>query len=237
MKETINCAHRGASSRAPENTIAALELAAGLGASMAEIDIQQTVDDQLVLFHDDELERTSSGAGPLWQHTLAQLKQLDAGSWFSSEFTGECIPTLEEAATAMRGRLGLNIELKMHGHERDLAVLVASHLQRLDCLDWCLVSSFDHGVVDELKRLLPQLKNGYIVGRHDWNDDLPASPVSVLSLEKSLVTEERIQKIHGAGKEVHVWTVNEVPDMVRLQKLGVDAIIGNYPDRMAKIRF
>lgn len=216
----------------PENSMSALEWAHHVGASMAEIDIQQTADDQLVLFHDNDLDRTSNGTGPLWQNSLEQLKLLDIGAWFSRDFEGERILTLEEAVNAMRGRLGLNIEMKMHGHERNIEQLVAEKLQGLDCLDWCLVSSFDCDAVDRLGKLVPRLKAGYIIGRGMWNDALLDRRVSFLSLEKSLVTGERVKAIHAAGKDVHVWTVNEVEDMKRLQGLGVDALISNYPDRV-----
>jgi len=231
MTRTINCAHRGASGQAPENTIAALQLAVRLGAQMAEIDIQQTADDQLVLFHDDELQRTSDGSGFLWQQTLEQLKLLDAGAWFSREFAGQRIPTLAEAVDSVRGQLALNIELKMHGHERAIAELVARNLQHLDCLDWCFVSSFDWAVVDRLRALIPELKAGYIVGRGQWDDQLLDRWVSVLSLEKSLVTPERVQKIHEAGKEVFAWTVDDFSEMESLKGMAVDGIISNYKSR------
>lgn len=234
MAHIINCAHRGASSHAPENTLAALKLALNQGAAMAEIDIQQTADNGLVSFHDDDLDRTSNGSGPLWRRTVQQLKQLDAGSWFSQDFQGEKIPTLDEILTAMRGCLALNIEMKMHGHERDVETLLAQRLQKSDCLEWCLVTSFDHGAIDRLGGLLPGLKVGYIVGRNNWDDTLLDSWVSVLSLDKSLVTVERVLQIHAAGKEVHVWTVNEIEDMLYLRDCGVDVLIGNYPDRVAE---
>ncbi len=233
MMRPINCAHRGASKQAPENTLVALRKAVRLGADMAEIDIQQTVDDRLVLFHDDDLGRTSDGAGPLWEKTLGQLKGLDVGSWFAPEFHGETVPTLEEALTFARGRLELNIEMKMHGHERDLEHLVANQLRTLDCLDWCQITSFDHAAVDRLLKILPEAKVGYIVGRGHWSDSLLESPVSVLSLERSLVHEERVRRIQATGKEVHVWTVDEVAEMKQLQALGVDALISNHPDRVA----
>jgi glycerophosphoryl diester phosphodiesterase len=235
MSGVINCAHRGASGLAPENTLVALDLAVSLGATMAEIDIQQTADDRLVLFHDDDLDRTSTGTGPLWQKNLDQLKTLDAGSWFSGEFSGETIPTLEEAVALARGRLKLNIELKMHGHERGLENLVSGALRDLACLDWCLVTSFDHGAINRMMDIAPEVKTGYIVGRVGWDDSLLAAGVSVLSLEKSLVTSDRVHGIHSEGKEIHVWTVNEVEEMSRLQSLGVDVIISNHPDRLVTV--
>ena len=87
--QVYNCAHRGASGHAPENTLAALKLAIALGADMAEIDVQQSADGQLVLFHDETLERTSTGTGPLVDRTLTELRALDAGSWFSQHCAGD----------------------------------------------------------------------------------------------------------------------------------------------------
>ncbi len=86
---------------------------------MAEIDIQQTADDRFAVFHDDDLDRTTNGTGPLWSKTLAELQTLDAGSWFGPALRRpKPIPSLEEVLAFTRGRLPLNIELKLHGHER-----------------------------------------------------------------------------------------------------------------------
>ncbi len=233
MAEIINCAHRGASALAPENTLAALHLAVKMGATMAEIDIQQTIDDELVLFHDDNLQRTSNGSGPLWEKTLKKLQGLDAGSWFSSEFQGEQIPALDSVIKAMDGRLKLNLELKLHGHERDLEQLVAKKIVELDCAGWCLVTSFDHDTIDRLLDIAPGLKAGYIVGRGGWHDALLESRVGVLSLEKNLVTTDRVSRAHAFGKEIHVWTVNQENEMKRLQAAGVDALISNFPDQVS----
>lgn len=233
MNRTLNCAHRGASAHAPENTLSALELALKMGATMAEVDLQQTSDDQLVLFHDDNLERTSNGSGPLWKQSLAQLKRLDVGGWFSDAYLGETMPTLEELIAAVAGRLTLNLELKLHGHERQLAPLVASRLSALPTGTEFLVTSFDHDLVDRVRGLLPGLPGGYIVGRGGWHDGLLARQGRILSLEHTLVTADRVMEIQNAGKQVHVWTVNEAEEIRRLQDLGVDALITNFPDRVA----
>ncbi len=229
----INCAHRGASAHAPENTLSALELALKMGATMAEVDLQQTGDDQLVLFHDDNLERTSDGNGPLWKQSLAELKRLDVGGWFGAQYLGETMPTLEELIAAVAGRLVLNLELKLHGHERQLDTLVASRLSALPTGADFFVTSFDHDLVDRVRGLLPGLPGGYIVGRGGWHDGLLLRQGGVLSLERTLATADRVEKIHEAGKQVHVWTVNEDEEMRRLQNLGVDALITNFPDRVA----
>lgn len=212
--------------------MSALELAFRQGATMAEIDIQQTADDDFVLFHDQDLERTSTGCGPLWRHTSQQLRDLDAGSWFEPAFKGEKIPTLAEAVAWCRGKLKLNIELKMHGHERGVVELLASRLAEMELQDHCLVTSFDHGAVFRLSEQMPALPTGLIVGRKDWRDSLARAPVSVLSLEKSLATRDRIGSLRSEGKRVHVWTVNKVAEKNRLQEWGAQVLITNFPGLM-----
>jgi glycerophosphoryl diester phosphodiesterase len=235
MNPTINCAHRGASGHAPENTIAALEKAIALGAHMAEIDIQQTADNLFAVFHDDNLERTTNGTGPLWEKTLAELQTLDAGSWFEPAWAGQRIPSLEEVLETTRGRLPLNIELKLHGHERDLVDLALRALCDNNIEDHCppqsLVTCFDHQVAAAVKQANPALTVGAILGRQQYTAGVFTLPVDVLSAEKTLVDADFMAMARGAGKQVHVWTVNETADMSRLIDLGVDAVITNYPDR------
>ena len=234
MKYVINCAHRGASGQAPENTLAALERAVALGADMAEIDIQQTADDRLAVFHDDNLDRTSTGTGPLWEKSLAELQSLDAGSWFGPAFAGQMIPSLEEVLEFTRGRLPLNIEMKLHGHERNFADLAISALYDNNIRDHCLLTSFDHDLVDTIGARAPGLITGYIVGRTSPTAPLLERPAPVLSLEKSLVHADLLATAHGAGKQVHVWTVDDPQEMSRLIDLGVDAVITNFPDRFPR---
>jgi len=235
MNATINCAHRGASGHAPENTIAALEKAIAQGAAMAEIDIQQTYDDKFAVFHDDLLDRTTDGAGPLWEKTLAELQTLDAGSWFGPEFIGERIPSLEEVLETTHGRLPLNIELKLHGHERQLVELVIRTLHDNNIEDHCLrtslVTCFDHQVAVAVKQADSALTVGAILGRQQYSAGIFHLPVDVLSVEKALVDEAFMAAARETEKKVHVWTVNEPEDFRRLIDLGVDAVITNYPDR------
>jgi len=235
MDATINCAHRGASGHAPENTIAALEKAIAMGAAMAEIDIQQTADDRFAVFHDDNLDRTSNGTGPLWEKTLAELRAFDAGSWFRPWWTGQRIPSLEEALDLTRGRLPLNIELKLHGHERNVVDLAIRALRDNNIEDHCLpeslVTCFDHQVAVDVKRADPTLTVGAILGEKQFHDGIFTLPVDVLSVGKSLVDEKFMARARDGGKQVHVWTVNEPAEMSRLIDLGVDAVITNYPDR------
>ena len=235
LNNSLICAHRGASGYAPENTLAAIRMAMEMGAGMCEIDVQQTADDHLVLLHDDSLERTTNGTGFLWQKTLAELKTYEAGSWFNSKFAGEPLPTLEEAMALVRGRMKLNIEVKLHGHERDVARLVVDTIRRKKFENECIVTSFGHQVADEIKTLAPELQVGYIFGREDHHEGVFTGPVDLLSANHHLVDADFMQKARAAGKQVHAWTVNEKPLMRRLLTLGVDAIITNYPDRLMEV--
>src|SRR6516225_6317825 len=111
-------AHRGHSAAAPENTLAALSAAWQAGATVAEIDLRMTADGELVLMHDRTLDRTTTGHGPVSQSSLAELKRLDAGTWFAPAFAGEPIPRFDEVLEWSRGKIGLLVELKIFP-ERD----------------------------------------------------------------------------------------------------------------------
>ena len=239
MKSTsrpfIICAHRGASGYAPENTLAAFRLAMEMGAQMIETDAQQTDDDRLVLLHDDDLDRTTTGTGFLWQKKLAELKTYDAGLWFDKKFAGERLPTLEEAMALVRGKVKLNIEVKLHGHERNVAQLVVDTIRREHFEKECIVTSFGQTVADEIKALAPELQVGYIFGKREYSDRVFSAPVDILSANSRLVDKEFMQKARAAGKQVHAWTVNDKDRMHELMALGVDAIITNYPDRLAQV--
>ncbi|MEK6570557.1 MAG: glycerophosphodiester phosphodiesterase family protein [Bacteroidota bacterium] len=123
-KRLLVVAHRGCSGRAPENTVAAFEMALEFGADMIECDVRLTKDDEVVVFHDRTLNRTTDGGGPVEERTLEDLKKLDAGSWFSRRFSGERIPTLNEVLCLLEGRAFLNIELKADSRKRRSHVLL-----------------------------------------------------------------------------------------------------------------
>ncbi len=232
----IRCAHRGASGHAPENTLAAIRLAMEMGAEMCELDVQQTADDRLVVAHDDALDRTTNGKGNVREVTLAELQQYDAGSWFDPRFAGEKLPALEEVIALVRGRMQLNVEAKIHGHERNVASLIVETLKRERFEAQCVVTSFDHKVVDEIKTLAPALQVGYIFGWREFSAEVFSGKVELLSTHYSLVDTVFLARARAAGKKVHVWTVNDPWLMRRMIELGVDGIITNYPDRLNAIR-
>lgn len=225
-----NCAHRGASGHAPENTLVALERACELGADMAEVDVQQTADGRLVLFHDATLGRTTNGAGPFSGRTLAELRTLDAGAWFGPTFGGERIPTLDEAMALVRGRLALNLELKISGPTFDLLDHVCAAITAADFAEHCVVTSFAHELIDELSARAPGFAVGRIIDRRAGLCEAWRTRCDVLSLEKSLPAPAVIEYAAAAGKAIHAWTVNDPLEMGDLADLGVGGIITNYPD-------
>jgi glycerophosphoryl diester phosphodiesterase len=235
---TLCCAHRGASGLAPENTLAAVRRAIECGAELVEIDVQQTADDRLAVFHDTDLGRTSTGRGPLWRRSLPELQALDAGSWFAPEFAGERIPSLEEVLALCRGRVGLNIEMKMHGQERGIVDLVIGVVHDTNSDDHCLVTSFDHKAALAVKRRAPGLRTGLIVGPGMGPGLVPAdvfaSDADVLSVAAVHANEAFMARARAAGKAVHVWTVDDPGRMKELAEAGCEAVITNFPDRFPR---
>ena len=234
MHRPLVCAHRGASGLAPENTLAALRLARELGVDMVEIDVQLSADRRPVVIHDATLERTTDGAGAVAARTLAELRRLDAGAWFAPEFAGERMPTLDEVLDLAGRGLRLNIELKPAGDGEELADVVVRAVTRRDLAGSCLVTSFDHGLVDRLAAMCPDIRRGYILPR-SWIGGAAAAvaaPVDVISAARELVDDALVASVRRAGKELHVWTVNETAGMRRLCALGVDAVITDHPDRL-----
>ncbi|MGC9347672.1 MAG: glycerophosphodiester phosphodiesterase [Anaerolineae bacterium] len=155
--------HRGACDLAPENTLASFERAWRDGADIIEMDVRLSADGHVVVFHDATVDRTTDGAGEVATMSLAQLKRLDAGAWFSPEFAGERIPTLREAAAWAKGRIGMLIELKFSPYgsfDPELAPLVLDILQDLEVLDQVATISYQPRALVQLKVLAPGVPAG-----------------------------------------------------------------------------
>jgi glycerophosphoryl diester phosphodiesterase len=229
----IITAHRGASGLAPENTMAAMVKAIKTGADFSEIDVQETKDGVVILLHDGNLKKTTGLDRNIWEMPYDSIVGLDAGSWFSSEFKDEPIPTLESIIKAVSGKMKLNIELKMNGHEEQLAERVVALVEDKDFISNCIITSFDFEIIHKVKQLNGKIKVGYIFKKMPENVDVFNANVDLLSVNKNLVDEEFVKKAHAGKKEVHVWTVNKSEEMKRLIDLGVNSIITNRPDIMA----
>ncbi len=252
MSETLPkpfvCGHRGASGHAPENTMAAFRLAQKMGATWLEFDVQLSADGIPIILHDDTLERTTSLAQPLKPSDLTrdELKELDAGSWFSDEYRNERLPTLDEVLQEFGQVMGLNIEIKSRvGVEVDngLEQKIAQSVRRFNLQERVVISSFDPFRLTSLHRYDPELRLGALyTGRaHDYpagfDPFLMAHSFEAVALHppRQKVNAKLIEQARRENLEVNTWTVNEEADMQRLIGLGVDMIITNYPDRLVNL--
>lgn len=226
----IVTAHRGASGLTPENTMSAMLKAIEIGSDYAELDVQETKDGVLVLLHDSSLKRTAGMDQNIWEIDYASLNGIDVGTWFDSKFAGEPIPTLEAVIDAVYGKMKLNIELKMTGHEQQLVERVVALVEKKNFISNCILTSFDFEAINRVKELNNKIKAGYIFSTLPENIDVFTAHVELLSVKFALVDEEFVKKAHANNKEVHVYTVNEPEEMKRLIKLGVDSIITDRPD-------
>ncbi|WP_371785034.1 glycerophosphodiester phosphodiesterase [Streptosporangium subroseum] len=242
-----NVAHRGASAYAPENTVAAFELAQAQHADVFELDVQETKDHQLVLMHDTTLARTTNVEGVFpdrapWKVddlTLAEIRKLDAGSWFASKYKGEPVPTLGEALHAMSGsRLDLLLEIKSPELYRGIEARVADELR--DNPSWLssdrvTVQSFDWDSMRTFHKDLPQVPIG-LLGT-PTTAELPelAEFAGHINPPYNALTPGYVKRVHALRMEVFAWTVDSPETMRRLISYGVDGIITNKPDVLRKL--
>ena len=226
--QTRITAHRGSSSGAPENTMAALEKAVEEMADRAEIDVQETADGVIVLCHDTSLKRVAGVNKKVSDLTLEQIKKLDVGSWFSSEYQGEQIPTLEEVMEYAKGKIDLNIEIKNLGNSSGLPEKVIELVEKYEMQEQCVITSTNRFYLKRVKDVNPEIRTGYIVSAaygNFYSDEF----IDLISIRSSFVTERMIESAHEAGKAVHAWTVNGKVEMERLKQLGVDDMITDRP--------
>lgn len=216
-------AHRGYSKVAPENTLAAIQAAIDAGADAIEFDIRLSKDGHPVVIHDASVNRTTDGDGKVSKMTLAELQQLDAGSWFDAQFKGEKIPTLEEALLLMRGKATPVIEVKVSSQA--IAKPLADTLKRLDMTRHAYVTTFYAGPLNALKTLAPELSRAVLVTPigSPTGRALDMRAGTSQAYHRSLERND-VDRAHSLGLQVHAWTVNQVPDMHEMVELGIDGI-------------
>ena len=234
-------AHRGASGVAPENTLAAFRKAVELGAGFIETDLQLSRDARLVALHDDTLDRTTNGQGPVSSKTVEELRRLDAGSWFrasnheaASPFAGERIPTIEEIlAFGREHEIGLHLEVKATGPSGVEHAIVGA-LRASGEVPRSVVLSFAPGILKRIRQLEPLVMTGFL-----YSDRLPTAVVTAVDAgarqllpRQDRVTRELVTDAHGQDLKVVAWTANTPDEMQKLISAGVDGIITNYPDRL-----
>ncbi len=224
-------AHRGASAYAPENTLAAFALAREMGAHGVELDVQMTADGRIVVIHDETLDRTTDGTGPVGWHTLDELKALDASAGMIP-FSGEKIPTLDEVFELLDGSgMVVNVELKNSvvaypGLEEAVLALVPA--------TGVVLSTFNHLSLAALVGL-GACDVGMLFGDVLFEPWRYGAGIGVQALHPPFAyldaVPDTVDQCHDAGLAVNAWTLNDTADLRRLIDLGIDAAITNYPDR------
>jgi glycerophosphoryl diester phosphodiesterase len=224
-------AHRGASGTHPENTLAAFRRAEEVGAHMIELDVQLSRDGEVVVMHDDTLDRTTNGRGAVLAHSMAELRRLDAGAWFAPAFAGERVPTLAEVLDAVA--LPVNVELKAGGgaglEARTLAVV-----EEARALERVVFSSFDPDALLRLRDLTADAELGVLWTRRALSTALAlAQRVAArgLHLRKTAVSPEGLAAARESGLSVRVWTVNEPREFAHLKVAGAHGVFTDYPER------
>ena len=252
-------AHKGASGLAPENTMASFKKALELGVDQIELDVRHTLDEEIVVFHDQTLDRIARDTlgnqvtGDVHNYTLEEIKQFDVGSWFDSKFSNERIPTLKEVLDFVNGQCKVLIEIKHmdHPHYHDFAEkLVDVVIAEENGEDWIILQSYEATYLDEVHELDSLIQTKaliigedsapliafYIETRMHMGRAKESNRMKAINPEWRTLSPRRVFQMHAQGYEVHAYPVNERDDMIKMLNAGVDGIITDFPDRALKIR-
>jgi glycerophosphoryl diester phosphodiesterase len=226
-------AHRGSSGSLPENTLAAFRQAIEDGSDFIELDIQESADGELVVFHDDDLMRVAKRPETIGQLPWKTLQCLDVGSWFNPQYHLLRMPSLAQVLPALCGKIKLNLEIKKYHDLPRFVKQLTKYIQAQAMASDCLFSSVQGLVLAELKRQAPHFACGRIFETSlvAWDDP----NMDFISINNGCLSLSLIQTAHALGKPVHVWTVNEPLAMDQCVAWGVDNIITDFPLRLRQL--
>ena len=235
-------AHRGASAHAPENTLAAFELAVQQGADGIELDAKLTADGKVVIIHDPTVERTTGASGRVKDMSLVELRSLDVGNFFSEKYQNEKIPTLEEVFEAVGKRTFINVELTNYSSPRDhLVESVCALVKKFGLQKRVLFSSFLPSNLSHARRYLPDVPTGLLalnglLGLWSRSFGFAFGKYDALHPNIKNATQQQIYFAPRLKKRIHVWTVNTEADLRRLFKWGVDGVFTDDSQLALKVR-
>jgi glycerophosphoryl diester phosphodiesterase len=228
-------AHRGASTYAPENTLASFELAVEQGADAVELDAKLSADGKVMVIHDQTVDRTTNGKGKVNRLVYQQLRELDAGSFFDPRYSNERIPTLDEVFERVGRKIFINVELTNYASRNDeLVPLVVELVKRHGLQHSVLFSSFFPVNLRRAQTMLPEVPVGLLA----WDGVLGTINRSAFYLSLSpTIVHPYLKDVNGRlmdkekkrGRRVHVWTVNEESDLIKMKELGVDGVFTDDP--------
>lgn len=236
---TKNFAHRGFSGKYPENTLLAFEKAIEVGADGIELDVQLTKDGEVVIIHDERIDRTTDGKGFVADYTYDELSKFNASYIFTDEMGFNKIPTLREYFELVKDKdIITNIELKTGINEYlGIENKVWDLIREFHLEEKIIISSFNHFSVLRMKEIAPALKYGFL--SEDWIIDAGkythSHGVTCYHPRFNNLIPEVIAELKSYNLEINTWTVNKEKDMRYLIENKIDVIIGNYPDITKKI--
>jgi glycerophosphoryl diester phosphodiesterase len=230
----LTIAHRGASGYAPENTLAAYRRAVAQGVTFIETDLHLTRDAHFVALHDETVNRTTNGQGPIQQMTLLEARRLDAGSWFGSEFIGERLPTLPEILDfAKKHDVVFYLELKSDGFWGGDHALISA-LRDSGEIPRVIVMAFDASILEGLRKIEPTLMTALLYDGTIENPLEKALSIGArqIAVKGDLMTPNFLSEAHKKDIQLVCWTINQPAHMRLLAAAGVDGIMSDYPDRL-----
>ncbi|SIR23579.1 glycerophosphoryl diester phosphodiesterase [Peribacillus simplex] len=239
LQNILIFAHRGSKGTHPENTMAAFQKAAEIGADGIEFDVHLSSDGELVIIHDETLDRTTTLTGYVKEHSAQRLKTADAGSKFSKEFLGERIPFLIDVFDWAKGNaLWMNIEIKTdklayEGIEQKIIDLIRQYQMEKRVI----LSSFNHQSIEKVKMLAPDLERALLFEGvpENYEEILRDKKEAGFHPDKNSLTPEVNEKAKKLGYKIRPWVANDEADIVKLAELGVDVIMTDFPEKAIKI--
>jgi glycerophosphoryl diester phosphodiesterase len=229
------CFHRGYSAKAPENSMSAFDLTLSKGGRIIEFDVQMTKDNELVIMHDESINRTSNGKGKIIDLNLNQLDTMDIGSWFSADFEGEKIPKFSNVLSRFNSKLFLDIELKGDGVS-DIGLFcekVISEIKKYNSINHVLITSFDRKILKKIRELDRNILEGLLIDNRDDAKNMDVfideNKIDALVCNHLLLNKDLVGALKAKKKMVMVYTVNNKKDYERCKELDVDCIISNDP--------
>lgn len=242
LPQPVIFAHRGASAHAPENTLAAFELALAQNADAIELDVKLSADGKAVVIHDATVDRTTGSRGRVRDLSFQELRSLDAGGFFAERYRGEKIPSLEEVFEVVGKRTFINVELTNYTTPRDALVeTVCMLVKKFGLQKRVLFSSFFASNLSKARAYLPEVPRG-LLAYHGllgaWARSFGFNFGRYQALHPYLkdVSSQQVQRVHRLNRRIHVWTVNAAEDMRRLLHWGVDGIFTDDPGLAAQVR-
>ena len=232
--QTMVIAHRGASADAPENTLAAMELAIEQGADWVEIDVQETRDGEVVVIHDSDLKKIGGSGLKVYESSLLDLQNVDIGSWKDTSFSDQRVPTLQQVLALCKNRINVLIELKYYGREERLEERVAQLVDASGMQDQIVVMSLSYPGIVKMKSIRPEWSVGLLssvaIG------DITRLQVDFFAVNANFANRAFIKHVHKRERKVLVWTVNDPVSMSAMMSRGVDGIITDKPGLASAVR-